>query len=112
VVMSNDEARATEAWKILVGESVDNVYILEGGINNWLATYNIVNEEERLKGTAIAFAPPEPIATAATGTDTLRYEFPAALGDQYPAAEPNPEEYEFEFTPKVKLKTKQPAGGG
>ena len=37
VTMSNDEAAATEAWKYLVAESVPNVYILEGGVNNWIA---------------------------------------------------------------------------
>ena len=35
VTLSNDESAATEAWKMLVAESVPNVYILEGGINNW-----------------------------------------------------------------------------
>ena len=44
VVMSNDEKAATEAWKILMAESVPNVYILEGGINNWIA---IFGEEEQ-----------------------------------------------------------------
>ena len=39
VVMSNDEARATDAWKLLVAEAVPNVYILEGGINNWIAQF-------------------------------------------------------------------------
>ncbi len=39
VVMSNDERAATEAWKLLVAESVPNVYILEGGINNWLTVF-------------------------------------------------------------------------
>ena len=37
VVMSNDETTATLAWKVLVAESVSNVYILEGGLNNWIA---------------------------------------------------------------------------
>ena len=39
VVMSNDETAATEAWKIMVAESVPNVYILSGGINGWLDTF-------------------------------------------------------------------------
>ncbi len=39
VTMSNDEAAATEAWKILRAESVPNIYILEGGINAWFKTY-------------------------------------------------------------------------
>src|SRR6266542_85821 len=37
VLMGNDETAATEAWKRLVASSVKNVYILEGGINNWIA---------------------------------------------------------------------------
>jgi rhodanese-related sulfurtransferase len=39
VVMSNDEGAATEAWKIMVAESIPNTYILEGGVNNWIATF-------------------------------------------------------------------------
>ncbi len=39
VVVSNDEQAATQAWKTLVAESVPNAYILEGGINNWIATF-------------------------------------------------------------------------
>ena len=39
VVMSNEETGATNAWKMLVAESVPNVYLLEGGINNWIATF-------------------------------------------------------------------------
>ena len=39
VVMSNDETRATEAWKVLKAESLPNVYILEGGVNNWIRTW-------------------------------------------------------------------------
>ncbi|MEW5941997.1 MAG: rhodanese-like domain-containing protein, partial [Chloroflexota bacterium] len=39
VTVSNDETAATEAWKLLVANSVPNVYILEGGINNWIAVF-------------------------------------------------------------------------
>ncbi len=110
VVMSNDEARATEAWKLLEGQSVANVYILEGGINNWLATYNIAEPEA---DTAVAELPiPTPIANATLNDDTLHYDFPAALGAKYAAAAPNPHEFEIEFTPKVVLQMKQAAGGG
>ena len=41
VTMSNDEAAAIEAWKTLAAESVPNVYNLEGGVNNWLNTFNV-----------------------------------------------------------------------
>jgi rhodanese-related sulfurtransferase len=96
VVMSNDENAATEAWKYLQAENLPNVYILDGGINNWLSIY----AGQDLQAT--------------TGdSDQLRYVFPAALGERYPAATPDPHKYEIEYTPKIKLKTKQgPSGGG
>src|SRR5512139_1509787 len=40
VLMSNDETAATEAWKELSASTVPNVYILEGGINNWIAFFS------------------------------------------------------------------------
>ena len=39
IVMSNDETAAIEAWKILSATSVQNVYILEGGVNHWIAFF-------------------------------------------------------------------------
>jgi rhodanese-related sulfurtransferase len=101
VVMSNDEIAATEAWKILVAESVPNVYILEGGINHWIATFG--------QSEASIQALPLP-----AGEDQLRYLFPAALGDRYQAADPGPQgEIELQYTPKIKLQRKRgPSGGG
>ena len=100
VLMSNDETAATEAWKVMTAESVPNLYILEGGINNWLSTF-AVNEPE-------IQATPTP-----AGQDRLVYTFPAALGDRYDAADPSPHEYELEYTPKIKLQSKRgPSGGG
>lgn len=66
VVMSNDEAAATEAWKILVAQSVPNVYILEGGVNNWIDTY--AADEFKLA------------CEICSDNDKLRYDFTAALG--------------------------------
>jgi len=40
-VMSNDERDSTAAYKRLRGEGVLNLYIVEGGINNWLKVYEI-----------------------------------------------------------------------
>jgi hypothetical protein len=99
VVISNDEAAATEAWKTLVAESVPNVYILEGGMNNWLATF--AAEEMGIQPTPV---PP--------GADALGYTFPAALGARYEAAFPNLHEWELEFTPKIKLQLKRDKSGG
>ncbi len=97
ITTSNDEGAATEAWKTLVAESVPNVYILEGGINNWLAVFR--GEEEILPVTGGA-------------AEHLRYDFPAALGSKFKAAYPNLEEYQFEYVPKIELKNKRGPGGG
>jgi rhodanese-related sulfurtransferase len=100
VVMSNDEAEATEAWKRLVAEALPNVYILEGGINNWLDTF--ASEE---------FKTAYQISSVPAGT--LGYRFDAALGARYPAAEPDPQAFVLSYTPKVKLEVKRgPTGGG
>jgi rhodanese-related sulfurtransferase len=99
VVMSNDEAAATEAWKTLSAGSVPNVYILENGVNGWIATFGA--DDAALTPTP---APPT--------VDSLRYRFTAALGDRYPAANPSPHEWELEFTPKIKLQLQRDKSGG
>ena len=100
VLMSNDEIAATQAWKQLSAESVPNVYILEGGINKWIKTF--AGEDPEITPTA---TPP--------GQDRLIYNFPAALGDRYTAADPSPHEFELEYEPKIKRQTKRgPSGGG
>lgn len=99
IVVSNDETAATEAWKILAAESVPNVYILEGGINNWIATFG--RDEDGIR------------PFASTLDDTLRYLFPAALGSRYECANPSPlVEWELEFEPKIKLELKRDKSGG
>ena len=60
VLASQTEERATEAWKILHAQGVRNAYVLAGGIDRWLATFQ--------------------------GPDA---SFDAALGDRYPAARPS-----------------------
>jgi rhodanese-related sulfurtransferase len=100
VTISNDEAAATEAWKILKAESVQNVYILEGGINGWLDTYahGIFDEQDH-------------IADHAPGQ--LAYRFNAATGARHPAADPNPHLLDLEYEPKVIIELKRaPTGGG
>ncbi len=100
VVMSNDEGAAAEVWKTLVAAAVPNVYMLEGGINNWLDTFAA---EEFRKEYRLSAVP----------AGALAYRFNAALGSRYPAAEPNPSAFFLEFTPKVKLEVKRgPSGGG
>ena len=98
MTLSNDEAGATEAWKILVAESVPNVYILEGGVNNWIATFG---EDDLTKNF-----------NAGAGDDQLCYIFDSAIGDRYSASGPNPEAHELEYTPKVVLELKRAAASG
>jgi uncharacterized protein len=100
VVMSNNEDRATEAWKMLVAESVPNVYILEGGLNNWIKYFNA--DDPNIK----------PLSTYPIG-DRPAYLFPAALGDRYLCSDPNPIEFEsLQFTPKIKLQLQRDKSGG
>jgi rhodanese-related sulfurtransferase len=98
VLMSNDESAATDAWKQLVASSVPNVYILEGGINNWIAFFG---EDEGFQ------------AASSVDIDQLGYVFPAALGSKYESCNPNPVEYEsLEFEAKIKLQLKRDKSGG
>jgi rhodanese-related sulfurtransferase len=101
VVMSNDETAATEAWKILRAESVPTTYILEGGVNNWLAVFG----GDELGETAVV--------KENGRDDTLGYTFASALGSRYEWAAPNPGHYSLTYTPKVILEVKRgPTGGG
>ena len=102
VVISNDETRATDAWKYLKAESLPNVYLLEGGINNWLEFYadkSFLNNN-RLDKVA---------------DDCLAYRFDAALGKRQALAEPilSSGDPRMIFTPRIKLELKRaPSSGG
>jgi rhodanese-related sulfurtransferase len=101
VVMSNDEFTSTEVWKTLTAEAVPNVYILSGGINNWLDTFS-TPVEEGVCGDIIQ-----------AGEEELHYEFNAALGSNCPAAYPDHDEYHIEYEKKIELDLKRaPVGGG
>ncbi len=99
VVMSNDETAATAAWKMMVAESLPNVYILDGGINNWLTVFG--HDDPTFQPT-----PTPPV------DDQLHYLFVSALGDRYAAADPDAHHYELDYTPKIKLELKRGATGG
>jgi hypothetical protein len=98
ILMSNDEAAATEAWKFLSTESIPNIYILEGGVNHWLATF--AGEEAGVK----------PLSNKKA--DAPGFTFPAALGASIPAAEPDPTHWTIDYTPRIELKNKKGGGGG
>lgn len=101
VLVSNDEIRATEAWKLLMAVAQrPNAYILAGGINRWL---------DELSTDKAAHADPAP--DEADGT--LRHPLKWALGARHPAALPDPHAAEHhEFTKKVKLQKRVVQKGG
>ena len=103
VVVSNDEIRATEAWKRLMVIAKPNVYILEGGLNRWLTIYGNPAGE-----------------TAGDGRDrleevdgTMRHRFVHALGDRHAAAQPDEHHFpERAYKPRVRLMKKIARAGG
>ena len=100
VLISNHEDVATEAWKMMVAESVHNVYILEGGINFWLDTFTSPEQSNV-------------VLTMHSGEDDLHHDFESAIGELHSAADPDPDLFELEYTPKVKLEIKRgPVGSG
>ncbi|NLY02100.1 MAG: YeeE/YedE family protein [Rhodopirellula sp.] len=103
IVMSNDERLAAEAWKRLAVLPNINAYVLAGGLNRWLDIYQ--------QGLANV---PGPESPSAGGEETLRYRFPAALGDRYTFSRPTRDLIaERPFTTKVRtLKPVRAAGGG
>jgi hypothetical protein len=78
---------------------VQNVYVLEGGINQWITVF----------GKDDGALPP----LASVGPDQLRYAFPAALGSRYKSCAPNPIEYEkLDFQARIVLQLKRDKSGG
>lgn len=99
IAISNDEQAAIKAWKLLVANKVPNVYILDGGVNQWIATFGAQD------------AGLHPSATAAD--DQLRYVFAAALGDRYTSCSPSPMKFEeLDFQPRIVLQLKRDKSGG
>lgn len=95
VLIDNNGIRSTEAWKALVAEQVQNVYILEGGINKWL---NVFGHEGHQRCPT----------TVAPDSQELRHVFDSAIGSKHASAEPDWQHMKekIQFTPKVKLEAK------
>lgn len=99
ITIGNDEAAAVEAWKMLVASRVQNVYVLEGGINHWIEVFGA--DDTSLK----------PLANARP--DQLRYDFSAALGSRYKSCAPNPIDHEeLDFQARIVLQLKRDKSGG
>jgi hypothetical protein len=83
-----------------VAEAVSNVYILGGGVNQWIDTF-----------ADTEFKAEHPLLAGA-GTDALKFSFSTALGSRYAVADPNPEKFKLKFEPKVKLDIARGAKAG
>lgn len=99
LLIGNGETITTEAWKMLTAESIPNVYILDGGMNNWIATFDTPTDNIDLTPQQV-------------GDDQLGYVFPLARGAWMPLARPNPDVFNLEYTPKIVLQNKRGATGG
>jgi rhodanese-related sulfurtransferase len=104
VVMSNDETAAAEAWRVLAAEDITNVFILEGGVNNWL---NIFTDEE-MKALYIVDGRKNEECGYVFGTD-LR-----AAAAKNLVANPNPEAFTISYIAKIGAEpvAAEPASGG
>lgn len=101
VLVSNDESKATEAWKLLMATaSRPNAYILAGGVNRWLSEY----AGDPGGAADGALARPD---------ETLRHPVTWALGSRHPAALPDPHQLATRpFTKRVKLQKRVVKKGG
>ncbi len=104
VLMSNDERRATEGWRILRARGLAGSYVLDGGINQWLEIYGPIAEVKPIRVEDVA------------AEDALRFTFPAAYGDRLDIAWPDPDHMklpERRYLQKAKsMKPVALAGGG
>jgi hypothetical protein len=98
LVVSNDELRAAEAWRMRVAESIPNVYIPEEGVNGWLDT--LARSESGIQ------------PAAASAEDVLRYDLAAAIGAANEAAYPDRHEFGLGYEPRFKLGLKRGPTGG
>lgn len=101
VVMSNDEARADEAWIRLQALGQTNSYVLAGGVNLWLDIFH--------------GAHPHVHAASTSTEDVLRHHLDEARGGDWPAAfPPRPHEGapERPFTKRIKIKGAAAKSGG
>jgi hypothetical protein len=97
VLVGTGEAAAVEAWKVLKAQGVNNLYVLEGGINRWLELY----------------APPACAAErmeAGSGPERSAWRFAYATGDRLPSARPEvPTSHSFRLPCEPVSRADEPA---
>jgi hypothetical protein len=102
VVMSNDEARANQAFTHLTANGVPNVYILAGGLNRWLDLFQPPSDK------------PLNRKSVHQRDERLHYRFDRAYGHQHPASlPPRAAAADRDFESKVRVvKPTAVEGGG
>jgi len=98
-IIGNNESDALEVWKYLRAETVPNLYLLEGGINEWVKTFTDAELANAIYD--------ENLAASGFG-----YQFTSALGDRQPGAYPiQHSDYEGELKVILELKRAAVSGG-
>jgi len=101
ILIGNDETASIEAWKFLTVENVPNVYILAGGVNQWIKQFG--------GSSGVDFSP-------INGTDDqLRYQFAEDVTNFMPLMLPSLDAidmFDLEYTPKIMLNKKAGGTGG
>ena len=104
ILVSNDEKAATEAYRLLRVNGVQNLYILEGGINNWIKVFG-VDKSVAVKDVSVG-----------EGSDILSYTFRRAYGSSLRLANPITEHgalpEDIKYTKKVRVQAKVAKSGG
>lgn len=106
VALSTEEVIATQAWKTMKALGLVNIYILEGGINNWLKM----------------FPPPETIAYRESGQFIFIRSVGERIGSAFPVKQHGGDAHDKEthgeqpeklpYTKKVKMQKKKAVMGG
>jgi rhodanese-related sulfurtransferase len=98
-LMANGEGPALEAWKALKASGVQNLYVVEGGVNRWLELYPV---------DACVAAP----APSAAPGDRLAWRFAYATGSALPSAWPELPASRAFRSPCQALASTEPHHGG
>lgn len=103
VLVSNGERVSSEAYKLLRVNGVQNLYILEGGVNNWIAVFGI--------NITVAYR-----NESAAGEEDPGFTFTRAYGGTLKLSNPVNEEGkvpgEIRYVKKVKIQAKAAKSGG
>jgi rhodanese-related sulfurtransferase len=98
VLLDNNETNGPQIWRYLTAYQVPNVYILEGGLQNWLQTFSKLHNFE---------------PTTNSSSQSLGYQINRALGDRHQVSFPQKATLQgMEWENRVKLELKKAISGG